>query len=159
MRTATKTLLASGSTLVLTVIHHVYGAAIYATPWRHHVALIVLPVLIVLMLADGVHRWRPATLLGRASLWLSIVLTLLVPVAAIGLVEGGYNHVVKNVLFFGGVPRATFERLFPPPVYDVPSDPWFEVTGVLQFLFGLCAAYYLSSLYRQARGRALAPFE
>lgn len=90
--------------------------------------------------------------IARAARWLFNVVTALVPVGAIGIFEGGYNHLVKNVLFFGGVPPATFEQLFPPPVYEVPGDPWFEVTGVLQFALGLGAAVYLVRLVRESRG-------
>ncbi|MGH8594340.1 MAG: hypothetical protein ACREX9_14850 [Gammaproteobacteria bacterium] len=151
MKTSTKTLLASASVLILTVLHHFYGAAIYDTPWRRHIAVVVLPVLLVLILAYCVHRWRPLTSLGRASMWLFMVLTLGVPVGWIGFFEGGYNHLVKNVLFFGGVPRAMLDQLFPLPVYEMPNDLWFEVTGVLQFFIGLCAAYYLFRLWRESR--------
>lgn len=150
MNTSTKILLASASNMILTVIHHFYGAIIYATPWRLHVAVIVIPVLLMLIFAYGVHRWRPFALLGRASMWLFIVLTLLVPVGGIGLFEGGYNHLAKNALFFGGAPRTTLERLFPPPTYEMPNDSWFEVTGLLQFPIGLCAAYYLLRLRRES---------
>src|SRR5262249_61137272 len=101
-----------------------------------------LPIL--LSFAYWVHRRRPWTPLGRVSLWLFMALTL-VGVAGIGLFEGGYNHLVKNVLFFGGASRATLDQLFPPPAYEMPNDLWFEVTGVLQFFVGLCAAYYFSS--------------
>jgi hypothetical protein len=104
VETSTKTLLASASVLILTVLHHFYGAAIYGTPWRQHIAVIVLPVLLVLLLAYGAQRWHPLTLLSRAGMWLFIVLTLVVPIGLIGFFEGGYNHLVKNVLFFGGVP-------------------------------------------------------
>ena len=31
-------------------------------------------------------------------------------------------------------------RLFPPPTYEMPSDVFFEVTGVLQFLAAVVAA-------------------
>lgn len=147
----TKTLLAAISLLALTVIHHLYGAAIYATPWRHHVALIAVPVLFFLILAYGVHRWRSSSFLGRSFKWVFIVLTLLVPVCWIGLFEGGYNHVVKNALFFAGVPRATFDQLFPPPTYELPNDLWFEVTGVLQFFIGLYVVYCLLGLWNEWR--------
>jgi hypothetical protein len=153
MKTATKMLLASAGVLILTVFHHVYGAALYATPWRHHVAVLVLPVLLVLIFAYGVHQRQPQTWFGRASLWLFIVLTLLVPVGLIGLFEGGYNHLVKNMLYFGGVSRATFDQLFPAPRYEMPDDLWFEVTGVLQFFVGLWTAYYLSRLWRESRAQ------
>ncbi|MDN5848304.1 MAG: hypothetical protein L0H63_01515 [Nitrococcus sp.] len=148
----TKTLLAAISLLALTVVHHLYGAAIYATPWRHHVALIALPVLFVLILAYGIHRWRPSSFIGRSFMWVFIVLTLLVPVAWIGLFEGGYNHVLKNALFFAGLPRATFDRLFPPPAYELPNDLWFEVTGVLQFFIALYVVYCLLGLWKERRG-------
>ncbi len=150
METSTKALLASAAVLILTVVHHFYGAAIYDTPWRRHIAVIVLPVLAALIAAYGVHRWRPLTWLGRASMWFFMVLALVVPVAWIGFFEGGYNHVVKNILFFGGLPRATLERLFPPPTYVMPDDLWFEVTGVLQFFIALCAACYLFRLWRES---------
>ena len=151
MQTSTKTLLASASVLILTVLHHLYGAAVYATPWRQHVAVIVLPVLVVLILAYGVYQRRPLTVLSRASLWLLIAMTLVVSVGLIGLFEGGYNHLVKNVLFFGGATRAILDQLFPPPQYEMPNDFVFEVTGVLQFFLGLCAAYYVCRLWRESR--------
>ncbi len=157
MNAMTKTLLASAGILILTMIHHVYGAVIYDTPWRYRVAVIVLPVLLVLVLTYGVYLRRPGTLLGKASRWLFIVLTLLVPVGGIGLFEGGYNHLVKNILFFEGVPQTTLGQLFPPPEYEMPNDLWFEVTGVLQFFIGLYAAYYLFRWWRECRVVKIAP--
>jgi hypothetical protein len=84
MTTSTKTLLTSSAVLVLTVVHHIYGAIIYATPWRLHAAVVVLPVLLLLILAYYTHRWRPRTLLGRTSPAVFMVLTLVIPVALIG---------------------------------------------------------------------------
>jgi hypothetical protein len=149
-------LLASAGVLILTVFHHIYGAALYATPWRHHVAVLVLPVLLVLIFAYGIYRWHPRTRLGQASLRLFIVVMLLVPVGLIGLFEGGYNHLVKNMLYFGGVSRATLDQLFPAPSYEMPDDLWFEVTGILQFIMGFWAVYYLSRLWRESRAQECA---
>lgn len=101
MRTSTKALLVSIGTLVLTALRHVYGAAIYATPWRHHVAVIAVPVLVVLILAHGVHRWRPWSALGRISLGVFIVVVALVPVGAIGILEGAVGRWRRRDL--GGV--------------------------------------------------------
>jgi hypothetical protein len=154
MTTSTKTLLTSSAVLVLTVVHHIYGAIIYATPWRLHAAVVVLPVLLLLILAYCTHRWRPRTLLGRTSPAVFMVLTLVIPVGLIGLFEGGYNHLLKNALFFGGFPRGTLERLFPPPTYEMPGDLWFEGSGVLQFVIALWAAYYLVGLWRDTRRSA-----
>jgi len=88
VETSTKTLLASASVLILTVLHHFYGAAIYGTPWRQYIAVIVLPVLLVLLLAYGAQQWRPLTLLSRVGMWLFIVLTLVVPIELISFFEG-----------------------------------------------------------------------
>jgi hypothetical protein len=154
LTTLTKTLLTSSAVLVLTVVHHIYGAAVYATPWRHHIAVVVLPVLLLLILAYYIHRWRPRTLLGKVSLRAFMVLTLLVPVGLIGLFEGGYNHLAKNALFFGGFPRDKLQRLFPAPTYEMPNDLWFEGSGVLQFFIALWAAYYLVRLWTDTRDAA-----
>ncbi len=52
----------------------------------------------------------------------------------IGLYEGVYNHLFKNLLFFAGVNGQTMASLFPPPMYEMPNDFLFELTGVLQAL-------------------------
>lgn len=67
--------------------------------------------------------------------WLFILLTLLPSMCMIGIVEGLYNHALKNILFFGGASTATLQRLFPAPTYEMPNDLLFEVTGVLQGFF------------------------
>ena len=132
MKTSTRALTASVGVIVLTVIHHLYGAALYDAPFRQHVAFGILPVLLVLILAHWVHRRRSLTSLGRVSLWVFMAVTLIVPVGMIGLFEGGYNHLVKNVLYIGGASRATLDQLFPPPAYEMPNDLWFEVIGTLE---------------------------
>ncbi len=144
----TKTLLSAISLLVLTIIHHIYGAAIYATPWRHHVALIALPVILILIFTYGIYRWNPSSFVSRISMWIFIALTFLIPVGWIGLFEGGYNHVIKNALFFAKVPQSILEQLFPPPTYELPNDLWFEITGSLQFFVGFYTAYCLFRLWK-----------
>ncbi len=149
MKTPTKTLMAAVGVLGLTVVHHLYGARIYKAPFRRHVASGMLPVLLVLVLAHEVQRRRPSTRLGRVSLRLLMVVTLVVPVGLIGLFEGGYNHLVKNVLYFTGASRALLRRLYPPPAYEMPNDFLFEATGVLQFFAGLYAGGCLVRLWRE----------
>jgi hypothetical protein len=68
--------------------------------------------------------------------------------------EGGFNHAIKLLLFFGGAAPETMQRLFPPPTYEMPSDVLFEVTGVLQFVAGLHAARANIALWRGRRGSA-----
>src|SRR5690606_21249287 len=51
---------------------------------------------------------------GLANLIMTIVL--------IGIFEGMYNHVAKNVLYFSELNDSTMTRLFPPPTYVMPND-------------------------------------
>jgi hypothetical protein len=150
MKTSTKPLIASGALLGLTVFHHVYGAVLYETPWRNHVAWIVLPVLFGLIAAHEIHRRNPDTPLGGASLWAFVVLAF-VPIVVIGIVEGGYNHLVKDLLFFAGLRADLLDRLFPDSVYEMPDDALFEVSGVLQLVVALYAARWLVRLWRERK--------
>ncbi len=149
MNASRKTLLASTGLLLLTAVHHLYGAVLYDTPWRNHIAVVVAPVLVAMVVAFEIYRRRPSTPLGRTSLFVFAVLTLVVPVGAIGFFEGGYNHLVKDLLFFGGAPSAALDRLFPESLYEMPDDFLFEASGVLQFFFGLYAARWLVRLWRE----------
>ncbi|MCI0555452.1 MAG: hypothetical protein L0287_31285 [Anaerolineae bacterium] len=149
MTTRTKALLASTSVLVLTVIHHVYGAVIYDTPWRLHIVAVAVPAIVLLFAFDLMQQRQPSTRLGKASRALSTMITALLPIAGIGLFEGGYNHTIKNILYFADISQDTFNRLFPPPTYEIPNDFLFEATGVLQFFLGLLSVYYLIKLWKE----------
>jgi peroxiredoxin len=43
--------------MLLTTLHHFYGAFIYQTPWRHHIAVSSLPAILVLV-ASSLFRLR-----------------------------------------------------------------------------------------------------
>lgn len=141
MHPSAKALLASASVLILTSLHHLPGAAVHDTPWRAQVAMAVIPVLVVLVFAFAMHRARPQFWLGRAARWLFIVVTLTVCVGLVGLFEGGYNHVVRNVVHFARTDPRVRERLFPTSTYEAPSHVLFEVAGVLPLVVSLIAAY------------------
>jgi len=133
---------------VLTIVHHVYGAIVFDTPWRYHAAFLGgAGIAATLTLTWGSTRWVPPVLRQVATALLA-ALTLTLAVGLIGLFEGGYNHGVKLLLFFGGAAPDTMRRLFPPPTYEMPSDVLFEVTGVLQFVAGLIAARVTVALWR-----------
>jgi hypothetical protein len=83
---------------------------------------------------------------------LLVALTLVFAVGFFGLFEGGYNHVVKLVVFGVAAPE-TMQRLFPPPRYEMPRDIFFEVTGVLQFFAALLAARASLALWRARSGQ------
>jgi peroxiredoxin len=79
------------------------------------------------------------------------VLILLFPVGAIGLYEGGYNHVLKNLTYFiGGEAQA--RALFPPPLYEMPRDVFFEATGVAQLPLSIAPALLTLRLFRRPAG-------
>jgi hypothetical protein len=132
-----KLLWAGISVMVLTIIHHVYGAIIYDTPFRLHITWFALPVLAAMILTYKCYVIRRKTLSGRIALWLFLLITLLIAIGTFGFVEGGFNHLVKNILFFSGVERSVLELIYPSPEYELPNDFWFESTGILQFFFGL----------------------
>ena len=125
---------------VLTIIHHVYGAIAFDTPWRHHAAVLgLVGIGATRLFMWGATRWQTPALRQVATVLL-LALTVVLAVGLIGVFEGGYNHAVKLLLFFGGAEPETMNRLFPPPTYEMPSDVFFEATGVMQFLAALVAA-------------------
>ena len=113
MERGTKLLIAGAAVLLLTIAHHFYGAWLYATPWRHHVAVVAVPVFLLLFALHALHRRHAATRVGIAAGYTFATITALIPVGLIGLFEGGYSHLLKNVVYFGGVRGASFDRSFP----------------------------------------------
>jgi len=117
--------------LIATTVHHVYGGVIYQTSWRITGSLvgIVYCVLVALLIiySDNNNLFRVLAI-TLSLMWL----------LAIGIYEGGYNHVVKNLLFLSGASAGTLERFFPPEFgYKIPDNLFFEITGVLQFVIVL----------------------
>jgi len=139
--------------LVLTSAHHAYGALAYHTLWRLHVAAIALPTALVIHfgLRAGARAYEAGK--GRALIYWVSALILLVPVSAIGLFEGAYNHAFKNILFFGWGVEA-MRHYFPPPMYEMPNDRIFEATGIAQFPLALMAAYWTIVLIAELRARS-----
>ena len=154
MQLFSRALLSSSAILVLTILHHFYGAIIYSTPWRTHVAFFVGPVIVVLLVAWLINRSYATLALGTISKWTFVALAGVVSFGMFGLYEGGYNHVLKDLLYFAGTPTATMLALFPPPAYEMPNDFLFELSGVGQFFVGLWAGYDLYRLVRPRRNAA-----
>src|SRR4030095_8285559 len=88
--------------MVLTSIHHIYGAIIYNTTWRLHA--IVLSIL-VLAITIVLGRWLAGRNFSNKNFffWLYWVVILVASVLGIGAFEGVYNHLLKDVLFYSGV--------------------------------------------------------
>jgi hypothetical protein len=136
------------SELLLTSIHHAYGAYAYATFLRLQVvgfAAVVALGIAGLSFAANRHQGQ---LTGRLLHWINMAVIVALPVFAIGVAEGGYNHLVKNLVFFTGN-SALYDRMFPAPTYEVPTDWFFEVTGIAQFPVGLWAGWAaIAALFR-----------
>ena len=137
--------------LILTAVHHWYGAVRFDTPWRAHVIHLAAWVGVALgvFLSIGWRsRGRP---LGRWAVLAVVGLSMIAAVAWLGLFEGGYNHLLKNALFAVGVSGEGFRRLYPLAIYEPPGDWLFELTGIAQMPVGLFAGWTSVSLWRSVR--------
>jgi hypothetical protein len=139
--------------LLLTTIHHVYGAYVYHTPWRLHVTFISGFAATAIVGSLLVLRRHTGAVVRLIAFWVFVGVTLVIPVAAIGLFEGGYNHALKDALYFAGASTSLMTRMFPPPTYELPNDAFFEITGVMQVMPAGATAWFL---YRLVRSRSAA---
>ncbi len=137
--------------LFLTTVHHVYGAYRYHTLWRLHVAFVSGAAAAALVAAVLVVQRSTRARAATVAFGVFAGITILLPVIGIGLFEGGYNHALKNALYFGGASPALMRQLFPPPAYEMPGDAFFEITGVLQVVPAMLAGWHV---YRVARSRS-----
>lgn len=126
-------LLWSTTTLViLTSVHHVYGAIHYQTPWRLHSLHLNIPIFLIAIVLGYLIERKSSTHLGRYSLYALLAIISIVWILWVGVYEGFYNHLVKDILFFSPLPLKQFNILFPPSIYENPNDVFFEITGTLQ---------------------------
>jgi peroxiredoxin len=137
--------------LALTGIHHAYGALAFGTPWRLHIVAIAAPVAIAIVAALHYGTAMSSRRAGQLATGFATLLILLFPVAAIGIYEGGYNHVLKNLVYFMRG-EADARALFPPPLYEMPRDVFFEATGIAQFPLSIMTAVRTLPLLRGAAG-------
>lgn len=131
--------------MLLTSVHHIYGAIIYHTPWRLHAVFVSIPVIAVTALLTYFIK-NKSNFKSRFLFWLNWIIILIVSIALIGIFEGIYNHFVKDLLFFAGTDRATLLSLFPPPKYEMPNDLFFEITGVLQAVIAVILIVHFTRL-------------
>jgi hypothetical protein len=140
------------TTIVLTLIHHFYGAIIYAAPFRMHVALFAIPILGIQIAAYRAYKRSKTAWVKKICLLVILVISMVFSIVAIGFFEGGYNHVVKNVLYFAGTPVAVLDKMYS-SVYELPNDLVFEATGMLQFVTALfCLRHFMKIPFRSILG-------
>lgn len=148
-----RALLAGVAVLALTSVHHVYGAVHYGTPERYHAVFIAAVALALILGSAAVARRKPASPAGRAAWWTAWGVNGIISVLLFGAVEGLYNHVVKVGAYYGGASEERLRWLFRDPLYEMPNDLVFEITGVLQVVPAALAAYYLVRAARARRRR------
>lgn len=126
--------------MVTTSVHHIYGAYIYDTPERLHVLAISIPVMVLTYFFDGYFRKKAPP--HKKIMVLLYAMVILVPsLLLIGVLEGVYNHILKNILFFSNVPEDTIINSFyyfyddkSTEMIEMPNDAIFELTGIAQGL-------------------------
>jgi hypothetical protein len=154
-RTERRALLAAGALAVLTSVHHVYGAILYHTPERYYAVAVAAAAIAAMLAALNKSRATPSSTGGRAAWWGFVGLNAIMFVLVFGVVEGLYNHAVKNALFLGGMSIARMRLFFPAPMYEMPNNVFFEMTGVMQVVPAAMASLYVARLIRlRLRGPA-----
>jgi len=137
-------LAATIGTYVLTALHHAYGAWLYKTPWRLHIVFHGLIVLLVTGAFLFLYEWFKK----KVFYFLYLLTAGLFFGGLIGLYEGLYNHLLKNILYFSGLSPDSMHWFFPPSLYELPNDWLFETTGILQAFMGGVQLYYIVKLFR-----------
>lgn len=149
LRSAKRATFAAIAIFVVTTVHHVYGAYIYKTPWRVHAAFISGLATALIGASLWLFRRYSRGVIGAVASWAFIALTFLVPFFGFGVFEGAYNHGLKDALYFTYVSPRLIGHLFPPPAYEMPSDVFFETTGLMHIIPGLLTGFYLYRFMRE----------
>lgn len=135
--------IAGALTMIMTMLHHAYGAVVFDTPWRMHVVPIAL-IAAILLLALGRAR-------SAVPRFLLITVTAVAAIGWIGLFEGMYNHALRLSVFALAGNGAFYRALFGGGAYQAPSDVLFELTGLLQILPAAWAAALLHAGLREVK--------
>jgi hypothetical protein len=145
----------SNALMILTSIHHVYGAVVYNTPWRLHILMMSMPVIIFTLVGSNflIRREFRGKILLLLFYWFII---LIFSVILIGGFEGVYNHALKNVFFFSGASETILDKMFPPSVYVMPNNFLFELTGVMQAVIFVPLLIQMTRLSKKIKGTIVA---
>lgn len=147
----------SSTVLLMTIVHHSYGAVRFATPWRHHVTFVALLLGGILWGAFALWRGHSDTTPGRILRALFLGIALFGAIAWIGVFEGGYNHALKVLAHKSGAPDALLHRLYPPGIYEPVEDWFFETTDVAQLVLAVWAIRNVRRFMRVSDAAARPP--
>jgi hypothetical protein len=114
--------------------------------WRAGVSYWILGIALVLCVLLFIYWKIIDNLFGKIALWI-FAFGAIVFQSGFTVFECVYSHVLKNILFFGGVSHQTLEILYLPPTYHFPENLIFEFTGVLQ-LVGFVSAWYAYRVFQ-----------
>lgn len=127
-------------------VHHWYGAIEYSTPWRISVSYWIMGSTLLVYSLLYVYWKNLGNILGKFTIWLFLFSAVIFQIAFI-MFECVYSHILKNILFFSGLPQSILEKLYPAPAYHLPNNLFFEFTGLLQ-LVGFVAVWYAYRVFQ-----------
>ncbi len=78
-----------------TWVHHIYGGIVYDTIYRIVVPTLTIPFFLVATFYIQYLIIKKSNKMGKNMFALAVSFFWILP---IGLIEGGYNHILKNVL-------------------------------------------------------------
>jgi len=131
---------------LISSIHHWYGAIIYNTPWRAGVTYWIAGSVVIVYSLLYVYWKNLGNVVGTISIWFFLISAVIFQAGFI-IFECVYSHVLKNILFFGGMSESILERLYPSPAYHLPDNLFFEFTGLLQ-LVGFVAVWFAYLVFK-----------
>lgn len=144
----------SHALMLLTSVHHIYGAIIYNTPWRYHAVYVAIATILITAVLS--NQIKQKALYRRSILfWFYWGIVFLISVLSIGVFEGIYNHFLKDLLYVTRVHPDILLSMFPPPVYEMPNDLIFEVTGVMQAFLAVVLIIALARMTRSVLKEAI----
>lgn len=117
-------------------VHHLHASFVLGDCAAMHAAKIRIVLVPVAIITVSLFRR-----FGEKS-WLRVFLSIAILAIAIpGMYHGGLNHLVKIFAhLIADSPKKNLRMLFPEQYYNL----WFyEISGMLEFLFALVCSYYV----------------
>jgi hypothetical protein len=152
-KTSNRLAIGTIAVVLFTSIHHIYGGYQYDTSWR-----IIMPIFFFLpmLLFTLFLQYRVVKNQNVITLIFFSALVFIGWIGALAFGEGGYNHLLKNILYFGNASEELLTKMFPPEfgstkLYEKPNDWFFESTGIFTMVFGFYISHYMIKFIKNIR--------